>query len=349
MLWMRRTLIAALLLVLVTACAAPPPASSATTAPPSASTAPAPTPTASPPPTISATPIALPSTTQLSSPSGTVVWAFVADSRLFRSTDRGDTWQDRSAALPGSPNREIAFISDSDGWLATFASTAPPCQNQSVGITRTTDGAATWDPLVIATLEAPAGPPGTGGARCKERLVLTDAQRGFLSANGQSGVPVIYRTTDAGRTWSTSNLLPLPAGLTTLPSGLSLRADRVSAFGATLLVLVRSNDPRVSYAYRSVDGGATWSYLATIPEGEGGFAFVTATRWLQIGTPSASRETTDGGATWHPFTTDYSQAAPIAPDIVFGDALVGYATVRGAIQRTVDGGAHWTSIKTPGT
>jgi len=60
-------------------------------------------------------------------------------------------------------------------------------------------------------------------------------------------------------------------------------------------------------------------------------------------------ETTDGGATWHAYTTDYSQAAPIAPDIVFGDAQVGYAIVRGSIQRTVDGGAHWTTIKTPGT
>ena len=34
---------------------------------------------------------------------------------------------------------------------------------------------------------------------------------------------------------------------------------------------------------------------------------------------------------------------------VFGDASVGYATVRGAIQRTTDGGAHWITIKTPGT
>jgi photosystem II stability/assembly factor-like uncharacterized protein len=76
---------------------------------------------------------------------------------------------------------------------------------------------------------------------------------------------------------------------------------------------------------------------------------VTTTRWLQIGTPSSSKETTDGGATWHALTTDYSQAAPIAPEIVFADPLVGYATVRGGIQRTVDGGAHWVGIKTPGT
>lgn len=350
---MRRTLIPAALLALLTACAAPPPASSATTAPPAASTAPASTPTASPSPAVSATPITLPSTAQLSAPSGTAVWAFVADSRLFRSTDRGDTWQDRSAALPGYPNREIAFISDTDGWLATFSSVATSCQNQSVGITRTTDGGGKWDPLVIAAMESPAEPPveppGTGRTRCKEHLASVDGQRGFLSASGPNSNPVIYRTNDGGRTWSASNLLLAPPGFTIVPSGAFLRADRVRAFGGTLVVLVRASDQSGSYAYRSVDGGATWSYLATVPPGEGAFTFVTATRWLQIGTPSSSKETTDGGATWHAFTTDYSQAAPIAPEIVFGDPLIGYATVRGAIQRTIDGGAHWTRIKTPGT
>jgi len=57
----------------------------------------------------------------------------------------------------------------------------------------------------------------------------------------------------------------------------------------------------------------------------------------------------DGGASWHPYTTTYSQAAPISPTIVFGDAQTGYATVRGAMQRTTDGGGTWSSIRTPGT
>ena len=103
------------------------------------------------------------------------------------------------------------------------------------------------------------------------------------------------------------------------------------------------------YTYRSSDGGVTWAYASTAPVQMAGIAFVTATRWLQVAAPGESKETTDAGATWHPFTTDYQQAAPIAPTIVFGDAQVGYATVRGAIQRTTDGGAHWTSIRTPGT
>jgi len=66
---------------------------------------------------------------------------------------------------------------------------------------------------------------------------------------------------------------------------------------------------------------------------QGSVAVVTAARWLVIGTPDASKQTVDGGASWQPYPTDYSQAAPVAPEIVFGDAQIGYATVRGAIQR----------------
>jgi hypothetical protein len=99
-----------------------------------------------------------------------------------------------------------------------------------------------------------------------------------------------------------------------------------------------------------VDGGASWSYLATVPPNpDGSLVLVTASRWLRIVPPDQSQESTDGGATWHPYVTDYSQGAPISPEIVFGDPDVGYATVRGSLQRTVDGGAHWTPLRTPGT
>ena len=73
---------------------------------------------------------------------------------------------------------------------------------------------------------------------------------------------------------------------------------------------------------------------------------MTASRWIELISPSQSSETTDGGQSWHTLNTDYSQAAPVAPQIVFADANVGYATVRGEIQRTLDGSAHWEMIKT---
>jgi photosystem II stability/assembly factor-like uncharacterized protein len=345
---MRRTLVPVALLVLLPACTAPPPASSATTASPPLTAMPSAS--ASPPtvPTAAATPITLPSSAQVSASSGIVVWAFVADSRLFRSTDRGDTWQDRSAALPGSPNREIAFISDNEGWLATPGPAGTQCTFRSVGIAHTVDAGSKWDQLVVGTASSSAG---IADSQCKERVAFADAQRGFLSAYDPNSAPVIYRTTDGGRTWSASRPLPDPPGFTTRGAGFTLRAGRVRAFGTTLLVDASGQlDGRpVSYVFRSVDGGASWSYLVTLPATEGAFAIVTASRWLRIAPPNSSKETTDGGATWHAFTTDYSQAAPIAPEVVFGDPLIGYATARGAIQRTVDGGGHWTGIRTPGT
>jgi len=280
------------------------------------------------------------------------VWALVAGTRLFRSTDRGETWLERSAALDPlqGPDREVAFISENEGWLATPGQPGTQCTFQSVAIARTTDGGARWEQVALAG--APASPSSTGIAdrQCKSGLAFSDAQRGYLSAWDPNSRPIIYRTADGGRTWSASSPLPDPPGFTTRPAGGALRAGRVRAFGATLLVTASGtvDGHPASYVFLSTDG-ASWAYQATIPPGDGAFAFVSASRWLVLSAPGASKMTTDSGATWHDFAADYSQAAPIPPEVVFADALVGYATVRGAIQRTVDGGAHWTAIKTPGT
>lgn len=276
------------------------------------------------------------------------MWALVAGTRLFRSTDRGATWEEHRATRDFiGGNAEIAFLDDNAGWLFLPSSPGTQCQFQSVSLAHTTDAGIGWEALIVAAARVQTDV--LANAQCKERLAFIDAQRGFLSAYDPNSPPVIYRTTDGGRTWTASRPLPDPPGFTTVPSGTVLRADRVRAFGTTLLVSARASGIRSHHVFRSLDGGAAWTHLATLPQGEGAFAFVSATRWLWIALPSSSKETTDGGATWHAFTTDYSQAAPIAPEIVFGDPLVGYATVRGAIQRTVDGGAHWTGIKTPGT
>ena len=105
----------------------------------------------------------------------------------------------------------------------------------------------------------------------------------------------------------------------------------------------------VDYVYRSTDRGASWSYLTTAPRAGLAPVFITPLRWIQISPGTVAQETTDGGVSWHPYSADYSQAAPVAPQIAFGDANTGYAAVRGSLQRTTDGGAHWTHIQTPGT
>jgi photosystem II stability/assembly factor-like uncharacterized protein len=332
--------------VVLTACAAQPassPSPSATLAAASPTPTPAPTATrtlaASPTPTL----IPLPSFTELSAPSGTVLWAFVAGTRLFRSTDRGDTWTERP--VPPQPvNGAVTFIDDHEGWFASLVTPATQCATQLLAITHTTEAGASWQTVTTAGIPA---------EQCKDNLVFSDAQHGSLDAFDPNSPPVIYRTADGGRTWAASRL-PDPPGFVTRPAGFTLRPGLVRTFGAVRLVeatglIEDQQPPQRRYVFASADDGATWTYRVTVPDPDSTVVFVTETRWFQLSVGAVPKETTDGGATWRAFATDYKQAAPIAPAIVFGDAQTGYATVRGVIQRTVDGGARWTSIRTPGT
>jgi len=335
-----------LLAIGLTACAAQPAASpspSATVAVASPTPTSAPTVTRTPAPSPTPTLIPLPSFADLSAPSGTVVWAFVAGTRLFRSTDRGDTWTERP--LPPQPvNGAVAFIDDHEGWFASLATPATQCATQLLALTHTTDAGSTWQTVT------PAGIP---AEQCKDSLIFSDAQHGSLDAFDPNTPPVIYRTADGGRSWAASRL-PDPPGFVTRPAGFTLRPGVVRTFGATRLIEATGltedqQPPQRRYVFASTDDGATWTYRVTAPDPDSSVVFVTESRWFQLSAGAMPKETTDGGVTWHAFVTTYQQAAPIAPAIVFGDAQIGYATVRGTIQRTADGGAHWTSIRTPGT
>lgn len=101
----------------------------------------------------------------------------------------------------------------------------------------------------------------------------------------------------------------------------------VHAFGSVLLLEVNGQKTSggAQLVYRSTDGGASWTYVSTAPI-QMPIAFVTATRWLVVAFATDGQETTDGGATWHTYPTDYRQAGGGPPQIVFGDANIGYAT-----------------------
>ena len=222
-------------------------------------------------------------------------------------------------------------MSAQDGWFMSVGSPATQCNGQSVALWRTTDGAATWTKIDATGIDA---------AQCKQSIAFGDTQRGYIGASDPNTQPKIYRTTDGGKTWSAS----------TLPNPPAQRPATFADFGTVVLASAESGAAPDRYtAFRSTNGGSTWTSVSTGPIEGIAIVFVSPTRWLQIMTATQSQETTDGGTSWHAFTTDYQQAAPVAPQIVFGDANNGYATVRGGIQRTTDGGAHWTAIKTPGT
>ena len=292
----------------------------------------------------SPTALALPATATLSAPSHAVVWALITaqDLYLFRSTDSGQTWQQRPLPPQLGQNVEISFVNDSEGWLKAAGSPETQCSGQAVTIWHTVDAGATWLQLIAS---------GIANAQCKEGFSFTNSTHSFLGSWDQNHRPVVYFTTDGGTGWKASAALPDPPGFTSQPGGFELEAGRVRAFANSALVPVfgYQDGALVQYVYLSSDGGANWRYSATAGRGGGSLALVTATHWLQLILPAQSLETTDSGKSWHVSSSDYSQAAPVAPDVIFADDQVGYATVRGEIQRTVDGGQHWTYIATPGT
>ena len=340
---MNRVIRPLLLLVSVFVLACSPVASSPSpTVAPTATAAPTATPTLAPSPSPTqaptvppGTPIPLPTGAQLSAPTADVIWALVASTHLFRSTDRGATWTERFLP-PQTVNTDITFVNDREGWILSSGSPATGCQAQSFTVWHTADGAQTWERLFQSDA--------ANDTLCKNAIAFATSQNGFITMySNPGGTTVIARTTDGGRTWTRSQPLAAPAGAAAV-----FTAGRVKTFGATSLVSALGGTK--AYAFRSTDGGATWSYVSTGTNEQIEISFVTASRWIQIFLPNQSSETTDAGVSWHAFTTDYQQAAPVSPQVVFGDANVGYATVRGSIQRTLDGGAHWGGgVKTPGT
>src|SRR5438445_4626759 len=247
---------ALLLLVLVlTACTTQPNAAVSATPSPTASPSATASQTPTSSPTPSPSPIALPSFAQLSAPSGTVVWALVAGTRLFRSSDRGDSWVER-AMPPGLVSTEAAFADATNGLLLNTGA-ATDCQTQTAQIGKTTDGAASWQ-RVTAT--------GIADGMCKSGLASADPTHALFTAWSRDAAPLIYRTADGGQTWKASTQLPDPPGFTTQSVGIALRPGRPRAFGSIVIVdavgLGLASGQATRYVFRSTDSGASWTYAS---------------------------------------------------------------------------------------
>ncbi|SRR6266851_6026128 len=290
-----------------------------------------------------------PYTAQLSSPSRMVVWALVNGTSLFHSADRGVTWEPRPMVDPGGGVSEISFVNDREGWVLTR--TGPQCQAERAVLWRTLDAGSNWQR---------AGSVDLGAGQCARGLSFVDATHGFLGAWDRNDPPVIYRTTDGGETWATSSPLQDPLATHASPPRFAARPllpGWVRAFGSTLLVSAAAGTGiSPEYVFRSSDGGANWVYTGIGPDLGTPIAFVTASQWLQLaqplngnGLPGPSVETTDAGASWHAFATDYWDTS-FGPELVFSDPLTGYTSCPTAcadLKKTIDGGTHWTSLNTP--
>jgi photosystem II stability/assembly factor-like uncharacterized protein len=229
-------------------------------------------------------------------PSSQTVYAHVSGRGLLRSVDGGATWEQLAFGIPGATADSVAVDPADPEVLVTAA---------AGGLFRSADGGAQFVPIAnterLGQVLAPE--PGT--------FYALDFRFDFTQ-------PLVWKSTDAGLTWSS-----LP-GLPVVLLRASLRADPTDP---DALYILAQTDLRIWGVFRSLDGGVSWASLA-LPPGSCELAGLTVAR------PSAS-----------------SPSSPSSPAVLY---LAGTRSLEGncsfsevaAVFRSLDGGSSWTDVST---
>jgi hypothetical protein len=234
-------------------------------------------------------------------PSGASVWAVSHDGKQVLESTDGVLWATRYAT--SGQGHINAVLADPNVTGTVWAGMSAP--DTLAEVLRSTDGGATWLPLLPASLRGGGGlsPTNAGplaGAPLLANLVLAGVQ--YYHSGG------VVKTADAGATWT----LAYPDTYTPLAGASAV------AVGGTLLASARIyaglNVMQFGSLVRSDDGGAAWTDLsATLPirhPGTGGYVAnivldpahpdaVFVSMW-DTSTPAQTGVfgSVDGGQTW---------------------------------------------------
>ncbi len=288
-----------------------------------------------------------------------VIYLGASSGGVWKSTDAGADWtpltDDQPTLLTGSlaidPSDHLTVYAGTGDW-----STAP-----GMGVLKSTDGGTTWtllaqatfngqsvsdlqiDPTNTSVLYAAASNgvwKSTNGAASWTRVLnpgggffnvvmdATNPQTLYASSSQTGGV---WKTTNGGVNWTQ----------TTAPHG--------GSAGPTFLAISRT-DPRLLYAtywndgsgqsnaYRSLDGGGTWTSMNL--QSYGGMSNViispTNANLAYMGSTNPFLQTTDGGNSWHNIGNPHPDHHGIAFD------------ANGSLLEGNDGGIYRLVNPTPG-
>lgn len=161
----------------------------------------------------------------------------------------------------------------------------------------------------------------------------------------------VYRSTDGGRTWAWAS-----TGLRE-PRRLGNLVADPGRPGVFYLLIVPFSSIFDEGLYRSVDGGATWANLLTLPR----LLIPTTELWLVPGTPATLLARFENGSfgavravpgsdtpvSWQP--VDGSAGPPFAVNASLPGTVYGVSRVtRGGLVVSHDSGATWTPLAGPG-
>ncbi len=294
------------------------------------------------------------------------------DGGVFRSTDRGTVWQQKSSVAAVGAPRSFAgqnvttMALDPSDRRALYAGT-------QAGLFFSYDGADSWQ-----------GASSLGAVTVTSVAVSPSEKCVVYAGTGNR----VMRTRDCSRTWENVYFDPRPDTRVTsvkidhLNSALVYAATskgdvlKSSDGGASWSpihrfdteirqILMTAGDSRVMYAatkgkglWKTTDGGATWTDLSA---GMGEFAGaldnmiiaedVARGNSLVLASNYGLLRTVDGGATFQPITL----LTPPGSTVIYSLAVspkdsnfVAYGTLT-TLYRSIDGGAKWTTTKMPTT
>ena len=257
---------------------------------------------------------------------------YKVDGRVWKTNDGGVSWTQLSYGDSSSNQdviiRSVYFHDENTGYAS----------GNDGRIIKTTDGGVTWAKLSIYSFIY--------------QLQFFDGNSGILHADDS-----FYKTTDGGNNWSLVGSIPafLPSTSSSSQSESVFLNENVGYAKSGGYTYIPGNQAILlgGKLSKSVNGGATWTYLNNgediIDEGIFSVAFLDENIGFVSGGVNVKKvlKTTDGGMSW-------IQVAPFSfGEMQFIDNQVGYARnmesyetnmYDGELYKTTDGGNTWTVI-----
>lgn len=243
---------------------------------------------------------------------------------LLRSDDGGQTW----TALRTGTTEDLTHVA-----LYGEGDLGPVFAGGGCTLLRSDDGGDTFKRLHWTESDTRCESPIAGLSLFGERGTPTDAF--VLTEDGS-----VYRSDDGGDSWTSGE--PVPASLD--PD------DQAPATDLTFSTADLGYATTRRGIYKTTDHGLSWAPVAARSGGFESIAFTGPLTGYAVGRGGAAYRTADGGTTWTPTTTGTAAAALTLTSIRCAASLCIVTTSDpNRLLRTVDGGDTWASVFLPGS
>jgi photosystem II stability/assembly factor-like uncharacterized protein len=285
---------------------------------------------------------------------------------VWHTSDGGQSWQAGGpldlADLPAefATPSDLGFLADNlHGWVMIHMGVG--MSHDFIAIFTTDNSGKTWQRVIDSTMTGYI----TGADQSwdlmscpKTGLAFSDPTTAWISGDCPGLITnlFLYRSADAGKTWTQINLLP-PDGQ---PSDLFSNNNEGCGVPAlaytsprTLYIAVNCSNytanTSAAWLYASHDGGQTFN-AHPLPSPYGNFYFIDLNWGWLLGTvrddptlPANLYVTNDGGRTWTPLTPTNWQGVPDFVDANTGWVAATHADVA-ALVMSKNGGKTWSAL-----